>query len=93
MEVGKKYEFENITPAKLLAFKILSLFGKSSGDYELDRKIKKNHMTVKAITQAIHEYMYEKFKESTDSDDNRETKHIKGGKRQTKSDEPNNFIS
>ena len=71
LEVEKKCEFENITPAELLASKFLSLIGKSSGDYELKRKIKKSNMTIDAITDAIHEYMYEKLNESSDSEESR----------------------
>ena len=57
--------------AELIASKFLSLIGKSSGDYELKGKIKKSNMTIDAITEAIHEHMYEKLNETTDSNDNK----------------------
>ena len=53
LEVEKKCEFEDITPAELLASKFLSLIGRSSGDYELKKKIKKSNMSIDAITDAI----------------------------------------
>ena len=55
LEVENKCEFENITPAELLDSKFLSPIGRSSGDYELKKKIKKSNMTIDAITDAIHE--------------------------------------
>ena len=61
---GKKCEFENVTAAELLASEFQSLIGKSAEDNELKKKIRKNDMSIKAITEAIHEYMYEKVKES-----------------------------
>ena len=58
---GKKCEFENVTAAELLASKFLSLIGKSTGVYDLEKKIRKSDMSIEAITEAIQEYMYEKL--------------------------------
>ena len=41
LEIEKNCEFENITAAELIASKFLSLIGKSTGDYELKKRIKK----------------------------------------------------
>ena len=87
LEIEKKCEFENITPAELIASKFMSLIGKTSGDYELKRKIKKSNMSIDAITEAIHEYVYEKLNESTDSEEGREIKHIKEKKRYKRPEE------
>ena len=89
LEIEKKCEFENITPAELIASKFLSLIGKSSGDYELKRKIKKSNMTIDAITEAIHEHMYEKLNETTDSNETREIRQIKERKRFKRVEEKN----
>ena len=64
LKVEKNCEFQTITAAELLASKLLSLVGKSTGDYELKKKIRKSDMSVEAITEAIHEYMYQKTNES-----------------------------
>ena len=61
----------------------MSLIGKSSGDYELKRKIKKTNMTIDAITDAIREYLYEKLNDSTDAEVYRRIEHIKDRKRRT----------
>ena len=37
LKVEKNCEFENVTPAELLASKILSVIGRSTGDYELKK--------------------------------------------------------
>ena len=51
LEVEKNCKFETTIAAELLASKILSLIGKSTGEYEL-RRIRKNDMSVEAITEA-----------------------------------------
>ena len=55
LNVEKNCEFETITAAELLASKFLSLIGKSTGDFDLKKKIRKSDMSVEAITDAIHE--------------------------------------
>ena len=82
LEVEKNCEFETITAAELLASKFLSLIGKSTGDYELKKKIRKSDMSVEAITEAIHEYMYEKLNESPETDEDKKNQTC--GKKKTK---------
>ena len=38
LQVEKNCEFENVTPAKLIASELLSLIGRSTGDYELKNR-------------------------------------------------------
>ena len=76
LEVEKNCEFETITAAELLASKFLSLIGKSTGDYELKKKIRKSDMSVEAITEAIHEYAYEKLNESPETDEDKKIRHV-----------------
>ena len=63
LEIEKNCEFEEITAAALLASKFLSVIGKTTGDNQLKEKIKKGDMSVEAITDTIHEYMYKKMNE------------------------------
>ena len=65
--VGKNCEFETITAAELIASKFL--IGKSTGNYELKKKIRKSDMSIEAITDAIHEYMYKKLNESPETEE------------------------
>ena len=67
LDVEKSCEFEIITAAELLASKFLSLIGKSTGDYDLKKKSRKNEMSVESITDAIQEYMYEKLNDSPET--------------------------
>ena len=69
LDVEKNCEFETITAAELLASKFSSLIGKSTGDYDLKKKIRKSDMSVEAITDAIHEYMYEKLNDSPETEE------------------------
>ena len=55
LDVEKNCDFETITSAELIASKFLSLMGKSTGDYEIKKKIRKSDMSIEAITDAIHE--------------------------------------
>ena len=71
LEVEKNCEFETITAAELLASKFLSVIGKSTGDYNLKKKIRKSDMSVEAITEALHEYMYEKLNDSPQKQEKR----------------------
>ena len=68
LNVEKKCEFETRTAAKLITSKFLSLIGKSTGNSGLKKKIRKSDMSIDAITDAIHEYMYEKLNESTETE-------------------------
>ena len=61
LETGKNCEFEEKTAADLLSSKFLSVIGKTTGDNDLKKKMKKGDMSVlEAIADTIHEYMYEK---------------------------------
>ena len=74
LEVEKNWE--TITAAELLASKFLSLIGKSTGDYEFKKKIRKSDMSVETITEAKHEYMYEKLNESPETDEDKKIGHV-----------------
>ena len=49
-QLEKNCEFENVTPAELIASKFLSVIGRSPVGYELKKKIRKNDMTIETIT-------------------------------------------
>ena len=72
----KNCEFDRVTPAELIASKFLSLIGRSTGDYELKRKIRKSDMTIETITDLIHEYMYDRLNDSINSNDGRDIKYV-----------------
>ena len=70
LQVEKNCEFENLTPAELIiASKFLSVIGRSTGDYELKKKIRKSDMTIETITALIHEHMYDRLNDSNNSND------------------------
>ena len=69
LEVEKNCEFEAITAAELLASKFLSVIGKSTGDYDLKKKIRESDMSIEAITEALQEYMYEKLNDSPETEE------------------------
>ena len=48
-------------------------------------------MTIYAITDAIHEYMYEQLNESTDSNENERIKHIKDRKKRSYQNEQTKY--
>ena len=72
LQVEKNCEFENVTPAELIASKFLSVIGRSTGDYELKKKIRKSDMTIETITALIHEHMYDRLNDSNNSNDGKE---------------------
>ena len=76
LQVEKNCEFENVTPAELIASKFLSVIGRSTGDYELKKKIRKSGMTIETITALIHEHMYDRLNDSNNSNDGKEIKHV-----------------
>ena len=76
LQVEKNCEFENVTPAELIASKFLSVIGRSTGDYESKKKIPKSDMTIETITALIHEDMYDRLNESNNSNDGKEIKHV-----------------
>ena len=75
-QTQKNCEFDNVTPAELIASKFLSLIGRSTGDYELKKKIRKSNMTIETITDLLHEYMYDRLNDSNNSNDGRNVKHV-----------------
>ena len=77
LEVEKNCEFETITAAELLASKFLSVIGKSTGDYDLKKKIRKSDMSIEAITEALHEYMYEKSNDSPETEEEKKIRYLK----------------
>ena len=76
LQVEKNCEFENVTPAELIASKFLSVIGRSTGDYELKKKIRKSGMTIETKTALIHEHMYDRLNDSNNSNDGKEIKHV-----------------
>ena len=76
LKVEKNCEFENVTPAELIAAKFLSVIGRSTGDYELKMKMLKSDMTIETITTLIHEHKYDRLNESNHSNDGKENKHV-----------------
>ena len=69
LEVEKNCEFETITAAELTASKFLSVIWKLTGDYDLKNKIRKSDMSIEAITEALHDYMYEKLNHSPETEE------------------------
>ena len=88
LEIEKNCEFEQITAAELIISKFISMIGKSTGDNELKKKIKKGEMTIDHVTELIHEHMYEKLNESSDSDQEEKIKHISSRKRRNEHFKP-----
>ena len=76
LEVEKNCEFEAITAAELLASKFLSLIGKSTGDYELKKNIRKSDMSVETMTDILHEYMYEKLNDSPETEKEKNIRYL-----------------
>ena len=76
LDVEKNCEFETITAAELIASKFLSLIRKSTGDFEIKKKIRKSDMSIEAITDAIHEYMYEKLIDSPETEEEKKIRHV-----------------
>ena len=54
-----------------MASKFFSVIGKSTGDYDLKKKSRKSDMSVEAITEALHEHMYEKLNDSPETEENK----------------------
>ena len=72
----KNCDIQNVTPAYLTASKFLSLIGRSTGDYELRKKIPESGITIETITALIHEHMYDRLNDSNNSNDGKEIKHV-----------------
>ena len=56
--------------------KLLSLIIKSTGDYVLKKKIGKNDKMLDAITDGIHEYMYEKLDDSPETEGKKKIRYL-----------------
>ena len=78
LQTEKNCEVDKVTLAELIATKFLSLTGRSTGDYDLKKKIRKSNMTIKTITDIIPEYMYGRLNDSNNSNDGRDIKHVQG---------------
>ena len=63
LQVEKNCELENATPGELIASKFPSLSGRSTGDNEIKKKIRKSDMTIETITNLVHKYMYDRLNE------------------------------
>ena len=55
-----------------MASNFLSVIGRSTGDYELKKKIRNSGMAIEIRTALIHEHMYDRLNDSNDSNDGRE---------------------
>ena len=53
LQVETNCEFEKVTPADLLASQFLSVIGRSTGEYELKKKIRKRDLTIETITASF----------------------------------------
>ena len=84
LQTEKNCEFDNVTPVELIASKFLFFIGRSTGDYELKKKIGKSNMTIETITDLIHEYMYDRLNDSNNSNDRRNIKHVQERPRKRK---------
>ena len=91
LQTEKNCEFDNVTPAELIASKFLSLVGRSTGDYELKKKIRKSNMTMETITDLIHEYIYDRLTDSTNSNDGRDVKHVQERPQKRKRSEKSSY--
>ena len=69
LAIERNCKFETITAAELLASQFLPVMGQSTGEYDLKKRIRKNDMSVEAITEALYEYMYEKLNDSPETED------------------------
>ena len=65
-----------MTLAELIASKLAELVGRTTGDYELKKKIRKSNMTIETITEKVHEYMYDRLNNSKNSNDGRGRQHV-----------------
>ena len=97
LEVVKNCKFESLTAAESLASKFQYFIGKSTvddGDDDLKIKIRNIDMSVEAITDALHEYMYEKVIDKSEAQEEKKIRYPNNRKiRRTKEqpDKPPNF--
>ena len=76
LAIERNCEFETITAAELLASKFLSVIGKSTGNYDLEKKTRKSDMSVEAITEALQEQMYEKLNDSPETGEETKIRYL-----------------
>ena len=76
LAIKRNCEFETITAAELLASKFLSVIGKSTGDYDLKKKIRESDISVESITEALHEHMYEKLNDSPETEEEKKIRYL-----------------
>ena len=76
LQTEKNCEFDKVNPAELIASKFLSVIGRSTGDYELKKKIRKSDTTIETKTDLIHENMYDRLIDSSNSNYGRDIKHV-----------------
>ena len=88
LETERNCEFETITAAEFLASKFSSVIGKSKGDYDLKKKIRKSDMSVDAITEALHENLYEKLNDSPGTEDEKKIRYLNKRKAKSITKEP-----
>ena len=80
LAIERNCDFGKTTAAELLAPKFLSVIVKYTGDYDLQRKIRKNDMSVEAITEALQEYMYKKLQDSPETEDEKKIRYLNKSK-------------
>ena len=84
LAIERNCEFETITAAELVASNFFSVIGNSTGDYDLKKKIRKHNMSVEAITEALHEHMYENLNDTPETEEEKKIRYL--SKRKAKSD-------
>ena len=90
LQTEKNCEFDNV-PAELIASKFLLLIGRSTGHYELKKKIRKSKMTIETITDLIHESMYDLLNHSINSNDRRNAKLVQESPQKRKLSEKSGY--
>ena len=52
------------------------MIGKSTGDYDLKKTIRKSDVSIEAITEALHEYMHEKLNDSPETEEEKKIRYL-----------------
>ena len=60
-----------------MTLKFLSVIGRSTGDYELKKKIRKSDITLETISTLVHKHMYDRLNNSNKPNDGKEIKHVR----------------
>ena len=87
----KSCKIETKTAPELIASNFLSLIRKSKGEYKLKKKIRKSDMSVETITDAIHEYMYQKLNKSPESEGEKQIRHVDKRKSKNSSEQTERY--